>query len=91
MNVFNFPSSDCSSCGKPTKNFIDLVDADSGANAGHKYLCDDCQPLDEDGLRLLVDKRDEEIRGLRRNLQSRDDFIVAKGLWSDFTDGLPRS
>lgn len=31
------------------------------------------------------------VAGLRRNLATRDDFIVKKGLWSEFTDQLPRS
>lgn len=31
-----------------------------------------------------------EIERLRRLLNSRDDFIVNKGLWSEFTDSLSR-
>jgi len=31
-----------------------------------------------------------EIERRKRLLNERDDFIVRKGLWSEFTDGLPQ-
>lgn len=31
---------------------------------------------------------DKALEDSRRNLATRDDFIVNKGLWSEFTDGL---
>lgn len=47
----------------------------------------------EDGsveVHLLASAADE-LEKLRRLLNARDDFIVKHGLWSEFTDGLPRS
>lgn len=38
----------------------------------------------------LDEEAAEEIERLRANLNGRDDFIVDKGLWSEFMDTLPR-
>lgn len=32
----------------------------------------------------------ETIERLHRNLNSRDDFLVGKGLWLEFVDSLPK-
>jgi len=41
-------------------------------------------------LRLFatIDQRDDRITQLERNLNSRDDFILNKGLWGEFMDSL---
>jgi hypothetical protein len=38
----------------------------------------------------LVTQSIETIERLERNLGGRDEFLVKKGLWSEFVDQLPR-
>lgn len=37
-----------------------------------------------------IDEAADEIEQLRRNLNGRDDFIGAHGLWDEFVRSLPR-
>jgi hypothetical protein len=69
-NVVKFPTASCSSCGAEDRDLlkIELLNFDTQESAGAKYLCKKCRPLDEDGLRLLLDDRDSTIAHLRAEL-----------------------
>ena len=43
--------------------------------------------MKDDGARLEAANR---IENLQRNLDGRDDFLGAKGLWDEFVSSLPR-
>ena len=66
-NVVELPTRKCIECGARATRSLELFDVDSGVPAVPKLYCDAHfpVPLNEDGLRLLVDKRDAEIGRLR--------------------------
>lgn len=39
-------------------------------------------------MRRLISELADDIERLQRNLRGRDDFIVGKDLWGEFTDSL---
>jgi len=45
----------------------------------------------EDFLLTTIARMEREIARMRRNLNGRDDYIVAKGLWTEFVGTLPRA
>lgn len=51
---------------------------------------DDAQSPPKSAMEVHPSELMGEIERLRRLLNSRDDFIVNKGLWSEFTDSLSR-
>lgn len=64
-------------------------DRDYDLSCGGPTICPKCDCGNFDAV--TVEKQVKVIADLRRNLASRDDFIVKKGLWPEFTDGLPHS
>lgn len=70
-NVSQFPTKKCCECGARATKTLELCDLDTGAKVDPKLYCDAHfpTPLDEDGLRLLLDARDAEIGKLRTALR----------------------
>lgn len=64
-NVVELPTKKCVECGARANKELPLV-SETG-QAFSKFYCEKHlpRPLDEDGLRLLVDVRDAEILSLR--------------------------
>jgi len=61
-NIVTFPQRKCCECGARATREVPLIDMDSGAAVYSKWFCDQHgKPLDEDGLRLLLDVRDKAI------------------------------
>jgi hypothetical protein len=64
-------------------------DTNYNLSCGGPTICPKCDCGHFDAA--TVERQVQVIADLRRNLATRDDFIVKNGLWSEFTDGLPRS
>jgi hypothetical protein len=68
MNVTTFPTKKCCQCGDRATRVVSIFD-EFGHPAGEKLFCaEHGEPLDDDGLRLLLDQRDAEIAQLRREI-----------------------
>lgn len=96
MNIVMLEFKKCCECEARATKKLELLECDERGVVGPsdpKHYCDTHFPkvMDEDQLRLLLDVRNDEIERLLKNLKGRDDFLVAKGLWSEFVDQLPRS
>lgn len=72
-NITSFPTKICCECGARATKTLELCDMDTGAKVKPKLYCDAHfpTPLDEDGLRLLLDARDREIAQLKAELAKR--------------------
>lgn len=47
------------------------------------------EPDDRIDMEAALDEAADAIERLERNMQIRDEFIVNRGLWTDFTASLP--
>lgn len=67
-NVVSLEFPKCCECGARATKHVDLV-GESGEDAGKKHFCaEHGNILTEDELCLLIDKRDQEIAELRREI-----------------------
>ena len=79
--------------GRYTREFAETYNDSSQCSIVRLVEAPEFMPAFNDlVIKHLIQQRDyarAEIEASRANMHKRDDFIVAKGLWSEFTGSLP--